>query len=177
MGGLDIGPSLGEELFTIQFRSLDLLVPSLMIPTIIIEVDLVLDILDEDDEGWTLATRRRFRKQILVEPPLLHRRKRQGKKMNPRCPKGKKRSNAGKKHKAQPIDLLEQEPPVPVTLEEFFIRDFFNKVVVNRLSCFGLQDEDDEEDEQKDTQKASSANTYDKVLTILEALPSCMSWK
>jgi len=44
-------------------------------------------------------------------------------------------------------------------------------------SCSELEDEKDEEDAQEDTQKASSLNTDDRVLAVLEALPECMSWK
>jgi len=47
------------------------------------------------------------------------------------------------------------------------------------FSCSKLEDEDDDDDEdaQDDLQKASSSNTDDKVLAILEALPKRMSWK
>ena len=44
-------------------------------------------------------------------------------------------------------------------------------------SCSELEDEDDDEDAQEDLQKASSSNTDDRVLAILEALPERMSWK
>ena len=45
------------------------------------------------------------------------------------------------------------------------------------VSCSGLEDEDDEKDAQEDLQKASSSNTDDRVLAVVEALPERMSWK
>jgi len=42
--------------------------------------------------------------------------------------------------------LLEQEPLIPVTLEEFFPRGFFKNATVNMVSCSELEDEDDDED-------------------------------
>jgi len=71
--------------------------------------------------------------------------------------------------------LLEQAPLILVTLEEFFIRDFFRKVVVNMVSCSELEDEDDEQDVQINVQEESSSSTYDKVLTVLDILPEHMS--
>jgi len=62
MGEPDLAHSLREELVTIQFGTLEPVVPSLMVPTTVVEVDPVLGILDEDDEGWTLVTRRTPRK-------------------------------------------------------------------------------------------------------------------
>jgi len=41
---------------------------------------------------------------------------------------------------------LKQEPLLPLTLEEFFPRDFFRKVAVNMVLCSTLEDEDGEED-------------------------------
>ena len=82
-----------------------------------------------------------------------------------------------RKHEVQPVDLLEQEPLLPVTLEEFFPRDFFRKVAVNMVSCSELEDGDSEEDVQEDVQEASAPSTDDKVLAVLEVLPERMSWK
>lgn len=107
---------------------------SLMAPIIIVEIDPVLGILDKDNEGWTLVTRWRPRKQRHVQPPSLPQRKRQGRRMSHQQPTGKKRY-VGKKYEVQPVDLLEHEPLVPVTLEEFFSRDLFKKVVVNMVPC------------------------------------------
>jgi len=71
-----------------------------------------------------------------------------------------------------PIDLLEQEPLVPVTLEEFFLTGFVEKVTVNMTSCSKLKEE---EDEGSDGQE-ESLQVADKMLTILEALPPRMGW-
>jgi len=121
---------------------------SIMIPTTLVEAEPAPDIPNEDDKGWTLVTRRMPKKQRAIQPPPLHRRKRQSRKKNPRRPKGKKRSNSDRKQEAQPIDLMEQEPLIPVTLEEFFPRNFFRKLAVNMVSCSELEDEDYEEDVQ-----------------------------
>jgi len=71
-------------------------------------------------------------------------------------------TNSNKKHKVQVVHLLEQEPLILVTLEEFLPRDFFRKVAVNMVSCSELEDENDEQDVQTDVQEASSLSTYNK---------------
>jgi len=73
--------------------------------------------------------------------------------------------------------MLEQEPFIVVTLEEFFPRDFFRKVAVSMVSCSELEAEDDEQDVQADVQEVSSISTDDKVLVVLDVLPERMSWK
>ena len=73
--------------------------------------------------------------------------------------------------------MLEQEPFIVVTLEEFFLRDFFKKCVVNMVLCSELEDEDGEKDVQTDVQEVSPSSIDDKVLTVLEFLPERMSWK
>ena len=97
--------------------------------------------------------------------------------IKPRHPKGKKKPNSGKRHEVQPVDLLEEEPLVPVTLEEFFPMDFFKKVTVNMASYSELEVEEDEEDAQEYAQKTSSSDIDGRVLTVLGALPKRMSWK
>jgi len=170
-----LAPSLIEEWVTIQFGSLELVVFPVMVPTTLVEVEPTLDTFSDDDEGWTLVTRRRPKKQRHPQPPPPRQRKRQGRKKNPRHPKGKKRPNSNKKHEAEPVDLLEQEPLLPVTLEEFFSKDFFRKVVVNMVSCSELEDENSEEDVQEDVQEVSAPSTDNKVLAVLEVLPEHMS--
>jgi len=172
-----LAPSLIKEWVTIQFGSLKPMVFPVMVPTTLVEVEPTLDTFSDDDEGWTFVTRRRPKKQRHTQPPPPRQRKRQGRKKNPRCPKGKKRPNSDRKHKVQPVDLLEQEPLLPVTLEEFSPRDFLRKVAVNMVSCSELEDRDSEEDVQDDVQEASAPSTDDKVLAVLEVLPECMSWK
>ena len=112
-----------------------------------------------------------------VQPPPLRRRKSHARNKKPRYLRGKKKPNSGKKHGVQPVELPEQEPLVPVTLKEFFPRGFFKNATVNMVSCSELEDKDDGEDAQEDLQKASSSNTNDRVLAILEASPERMSWK
>jgi len=41
--------------------------------------------------------------------------------------KGKKNAETSKRQEIQPIDLLEQKPLVPITLEEFFPMRFFRR--------------------------------------------------
>jgi len=55
-------------------------------------------------------------------------------------------------------------------LEELFPIGFFAKVTVNIISCFELEEE--EEDEGSDKQK-NSPTVADKTLTVLKALPIC----
>ena len=110
----------------------------LMVPVTLVEVEYVPDIPDEDNEWWTLVTRRRPRNQRHVQPPPLRGRKSHARNKKPRWPKGKKKPNFGKRYEVQPVDLLEQESLVPVTLEEFFPRDFFKKVAVNMLSLIHI---------------------------------------
>ena len=75
-----------------------------------------------------------------------------------------------KRQEIQPVDLLEQEPLIPVTLKDFFTVDFFNKVIVNMTSCYEMED-DEEEDEEK-LEKPSKSE--DKTPTMLEALLTCI---
>jgi len=63
------------------------------------------------DEG--LGSKRRFNHPTLSK-------KSHAKNKKPRCPRGKKKPNSDKRHEVQPVELLEQELLVPVTLEEFF---------------------------------------------------------
>jgi len=86
-----------------------------MVPATLVETELIPDIPNEDDEGWTLVTRRRPKKQRHIQPPPVHRRKRQVRKRNPQRPKGKKRSNSDRKYEVQPVDMLEHKPLIPVT--------------------------------------------------------------
>jgi len=133
----------------------------------LVEADLFVDVsvgVDDDEEGWTLVTYRRPRKQNQVQSPSLHHRKRQGRKKSSRHAKGKKKSKNIKRHEILPIDLLEQEPLVPVTLEEFFPIGFFEKITVNMTSCSELEEE---EDEGSDVQEKSQ-RVANKTLTILE---------
>ena len=58
-----LSPPLIEELVTIQFGSLELVMLPVMVPKKLMEAKPVLDILNEDDEGWTLVTKRRPKKQ------------------------------------------------------------------------------------------------------------------
>ena len=139
-----------------------------MVPTTLVEAEPVLDILNEDNDGWTLVTRRRPKKQRPIQPPPFRWRKRQGIKKNPQCPKGKKKHNSDRKHKVQPVDLLEQEPLLPVTLEEFFPRDFFKKVAVNMASCSELEDKDG---------KKMYRQMFKKLPFQVQTTKSSLSWK
>ena len=47
----DLASSMREELFTIQFRSFERVMPSLMVPATLVEVEHLLDIPDEDNKG------------------------------------------------------------------------------------------------------------------------------
>jgi len=58
-----LAPPLTEELVTIQFGSLEPVMLPVMVPKKLVEAQPVPDILIEDDEGWTLVTRRRPKKQ------------------------------------------------------------------------------------------------------------------
>ena len=102
----------------------------------------------------------------------LRRRKRHGRKKSPYHSKGKKKSKNVKRHEILPIDLLKQEPLVPVTLEKFFPTGFFEKVTVNMTSCSELEEE---EDEGSDGQE-ESPQVADKTVTVLKVLPFHMGW-
>jgi len=64
-----LAPSLIEELVTIQFGRLEPVVSPVMVPTTLMEAKPVPDILNKDDEGWTLVTIRRPKKQRLFNNP------------------------------------------------------------------------------------------------------------
>ena len=71
------------------------------------------------------------------------------------------------------MDLLEQEPLVLVTLEEFFLVGFFNKFTINMTLSTELEDgEYDEEEEQENSPKSD-----DKIVTTLKGLSMHMGWR
>jgi len=59
----------------------------------------------------------------------------------------------------QPIDLLKQEPLVPVTLEEFFHVDFFDKDTINKTSCYEMEDEENGDEEKMEKPSESEEKT------------------
>ena len=79
----DLAPSLREELVTIQYGSLKPMVIPLIVPITFVEAKLVPDVSKEDDEGLTLVTRRRPKKQMHIQPLALFQRKKQGRKRKP----------------------------------------------------------------------------------------------
>jgi len=58
-----LAPSLIEESVTIQFGSLEPVVLPVTVPTTLMEAEPVPDILNEDNEGWTLVTRWKPKKE------------------------------------------------------------------------------------------------------------------
>jgi len=62
-----LAPSLIEELVTIQFESLESMVLLVMVPTTLIEAKPVPNILNEDDEGWTLRSKDLFNHPYSIE--------------------------------------------------------------------------------------------------------------
>ena len=63
MEGPHLTPSPRVGLFRIGFKSLEPVVVSLMVQVSPIETRPTVDVLEDDDEGWTLATRQKPRKQ------------------------------------------------------------------------------------------------------------------
>jgi len=78
-----LAPSLIEELVTVQYGSLQLVVLPITVPITLLKAEPLPNIPNEDDEGWTLVTRRRPKQQRHIQLPPLRRRKRQGRKKNP----------------------------------------------------------------------------------------------
>ncbi|XP_074298973.1 uncharacterized protein LOC141629964 [Silene latifolia] len=136
---------------------------------------------EDDDELWTLVTRRKARKEVeQVVKPVHHRRK-QSKKTKPRKTKGKKKSKTVVKPHVLPINMLEQEPLGPVTLNEFFPQDFLNKVIVCTVSVTeGGDDKNKIEegglDDAVSTQQSHSEKE-NEIVAALDALPTNMGWK
>jgi len=112
--------SEGGGSFTIQLGNLEPIFIPLVAQIAMVEMSLA----SNDEEGCTIVTRRKPRKPKHAQAPPLHRRKRQGKKKNPRHIRSKKRSKTKKRQEIQLVDLLEQELLVPITLEEFFPAEF-----------------------------------------------------
>jgi len=81
-----------------------------------------------DGKGWSLAPRRRPRKQNQVQLPPLSHRKIQGRKKSPHHLNKKKKSKNIKWHKILLVDLLEQEPLVFIIVKELFPIGVFKKV-------------------------------------------------
>ena len=65
-----LAPSLIEEWVTIQFGSLEPVMFPVMVPTTLAKDEPTLGTFSDDDEGWTLVTRRRPKKQRHAQPPL-----------------------------------------------------------------------------------------------------------
>jgi len=160
--------SLREDLFTIQFGSLEAVVIPLLAQISTVETGLA----SNEGEGWTVVTRLKPRKPKQPHAPPLDCRKRQGNK-NPRHTRSKKRSKINERQEIQPADLLEQELLVHVTLEEFFPIGFFDKVTVNMISCYEMEDEKERNEEKLEKPSESK----EKTLTILEALPTYTDWR
>jgi len=159
-----------QGLFTIQFGSLEPAVIPVTVRRPVMETN---SNPTEEEERWTLVSRRRPRNPKQAQPPSLHQRKRQGRKKTPRCAKSKKKSKASKRHEVQPIDLLEQEPLIPITLEEFFPVRFFEKITVNMTSCYELENEEDG----KEAKLEKPPKNDGEALTSLEALPIYDDWR
>jgi len=158
----DVSSSQREDVFTIQFGSLEPVVVPVAAQRLTLETSLASD----DGEGWTVVTRQKPRKPKQTQAPPLRRKKRQGKKKNPRHARSKKRSKTNKRQKIQPIDLLEQKPLGPVTLKEFFPMDFFYKVTANMTSCYEME-EDGEEDEEKLEKPSKRGQDSDNVRSFI----------
>ena len=164
---------------TLQFGSLEPVIVYVIRPAV--QQDDVFPVEhEEDDEGWTVVTRKRPRKQVhrpQPQPPR-HKKKPQKKKSVKRS-KGKKKFRGANKQTVLPIDMLEQEPLDPVTLEEFFPEDYFTAVTVNTVSFIEGEEElvGEEATSIKLTSPHSEPVVDSKVAAILEALPSRMGWK
>jgi len=68
-----------EDLFTIQFGSLELVI----VPLVAQISTMGMNLTSDDEEGWTIVTQRKPRKPKQAQAPPLCSRKRQGKKKNP----------------------------------------------------------------------------------------------
>ncbi|KAL2926935.1 Sal-like protein 4 [Bienertia sinuspersici] len=109
----------------------------------------------ENEDGWTLVTKRRPRlKTIPPTIPPFFREKKPKKEKKQRKTRGRKRSKGKKKGKSTnkfqslPVDLLEQKRREPVTLEEFFPKTYFHEVSVNTVTC-SLAEEEKSQEEKK----------------------------
>jgi len=67
----------------------------------------------------------------------------------------------------EPIDLLEHGLLNHITLEEFFLVGFFDKIMVNLTSCSEVEEERYEEDDRLENSLGEADNTF----IALEALP------
>ncbi|XP_074296967.1 uncharacterized protein LOC141627634 [Silene latifolia] len=80
-----------------------------------------------------------------------------------------------------PIDVLEQEPPSPVTLKEFFPQDFLNKVTAFTISATeGGDDEKKNKERGLDdavSPQQSHSEKENEIVAALETLPTNMGWK
>ena len=64
-----------------------------------------------------------------------------------------------------------------IASDEFFLKGFFDKVIVNMTSCSNFDGDDDKANEKHNGKKASLAKRDDMVLIVLEALPAHIGWK
>ena len=66
-----------------------------------------------------------------------------------------------------PVVLHKHRLVNPITLEEFLLVSFFDKITANMASCLEIEEEMDEEGDRRESSKGED----DKTLATLEILP------
>ncbi|KAK2987913.1 hypothetical protein RJ640_003180 [Escallonia rubra] len=120
-------------------------------------------LVDTDDGGWTLVTRRKLKKQPATPLELFHREKRRTKKGKQQCRKG--RRHAAKKSCKEVDEGFQQEIPKPITLEDFFPSGYLKDDAIETVCMVSVhEDEHDSDDETIDENNEST-------LILIRSLP------
>ncbi|XP_074315668.1 uncharacterized protein LOC141651875 [Silene latifolia] len=137
---------------------------------------------DDDDEGWTLVTRKKTKKQVWQAVEHVHHRRKQSKKMRSCMSDRERKSETVVKPRVFPINMPKQKSLSDVALEEFLPRDFLNNVTVCTISAVGHDDKEKvKENEADDAVPSQQLQSYpqkeNEVVKALNALPANMGWR
>ncbi|XP_074315122.1 uncharacterized protein LOC141651303 [Silene latifolia] len=140
---------------------------------------------DDDDEGWTLVTRKKTKKQVWQAVEHVHHRRKQSKKMKSCMSDRDKKSETVVKPHVLPINTPKQKSLSHIALEEFLPRDFLNNVTVCTISALGHDDKEkvkeNEADDVDDVVPSQQLQSYpqkeNEVVKALNALPANMGWR
>ncbi|KAK2978404.1 hypothetical protein RJ640_027467 [Escallonia rubra] len=154
--------TMGARMMTIQFGTLNPV--KVQLPQNISEASTQADqLVDTDDGGWTLVTRRKLKKQPATPLQLFRREKRRTKKSKQQRRKGRK--HAVKKSCKEVDEGFRQEIPKSITLGDFFPSGYLKDDPVETVCMVSVHEDEHDSDEETIDENNES------MLTFLRGLP------
>ncbi|KAK2982876.1 hypothetical protein RJ640_019465, partial [Escallonia rubra] len=154
--------TMGAQMMTIQFGTLNPV--KVQLPQNISEASTQADqLVDTDDGGWTLVTRRKLKKQPATPLQLFRREKRRTKKGKQQRRKG--RRHAVKKSCKEVDEGFRQEIPKSITLGDFFLSGYLKDDPVETVCMVSVHEDEHDSDEETIDENNES------MLTFLRGLP------